>query len=84
MMPLYDMLAKAQDGRAMEEMARQYGLSAGQTQAALEALLPAFSQGLKRNASDPFGVGAFLSALSSGRHADYYANPQSAFSPSGT
>ena len=29
-----------------------------QTQAAIEALMPAFSQGLKRNASDPYGVGA--------------------------
>lgn len=84
MQPLYDMLAKAQDGGAMGVMARQYGLSAQQAQAALEALLPAFSQGLKRNASDPFGVGQFLSALSSGRHAEFYRNPQMAFSPQGT
>jgi hypothetical protein len=77
------MLAKAGHGRAAEELARQFSLSQGQAQAALEALLPAFSQGLKRNAADPFGVGAFLSALSTGRHAEYYANPQSAFSPSG-
>ena len=72
MLPLYDMIANAQNGQAMDLLARQFNLSQQQTQLALEALLPAFSQGLKRNAADPYGVGAFLSALSSGRHAPYF------------
>ena len=57
MLPLFDMLANAQNGQAMEALARQFNLTQQQTQAAVEALLPAFSQGLKRNASDPWGVG---------------------------
>jgi hypothetical protein len=83
MMPLFDMLTNAQNGNAMQQMARQYGLSQGQVQDAVEALMPAFSQGLKRNAADPYGVGSFLSALSSGQHAKYFDDASQAFSPQG-
>lgn len=82
MLPLYDMLA-AQNGQAFEALSRHFGLSQQQAQAAVEAVLPAFSQGLKRNASDPYGLGTFLAALSSGQHANYFDNPANAFSPAG-
>jgi hypothetical protein len=82
-MNLFDMLANAQNGQGMDQLARQFGLSQQQAQAAVEALLPAFSQGLKRNASDPYGVGAFLNAIATGNHARYFDDPQSAFSPQG-
>lgn len=82
-MNLFDMLANAQNGQGMEQLARQFGLSQQQAQAAVEALLPAFSQGLKRNASDPYGVGAFLNAMANGNHARYFDDAQSAFSPQG-
>ncbi|HHZ07623.1 MAG TPA: DUF937 domain-containing protein [Rhizobiales bacterium] len=80
---LFDLL-NAQNGAAMQALAQQFNLSQQQTQAALEALLPAFSQGLKRNATDPYGIGAFLSALCTGQHAKYFDNPTTAFSPQGT
>ena len=84
MQNLFDMMTKAQNGAAgVELLARQFNLSQQQAQLALEALLPAFSEGLKRNASDPYGVGAFLGALSTGQHAKYFENPAAAFSPSG-
>ena len=82
-MNLFDMLANAQNGQGMDQLARQFGLSQQQAQAAVEALLPAFSQGLKRNASDPYGVGSFLNAVMSGNHAKYFDDPQNAFSPQG-
>lgn len=83
MASLYDMLANAQGGQGMEMLARQFGLSQQQTQAAVEALLPAFSQGLKRNASDPYGIGAFVNAMATGQHAKYFDDAQNAFSPQG-
>lgn len=83
MLPLYDMMASAQNGQAMELMARQFNLTQQQTQLAMEALLPAFSQGLKRNAADPYGLGAFLTAMSTGQHARYYEDASRAFSPAG-
>ncbi|RUM99101.1 DUF937 domain-containing protein [Pseudaminobacter arsenicus] len=83
MLPLFDMLANAQQGNGMEALARQFGLSQQQAQAAVEALLPAFSQGLKQNTADPYGIGAFMTAMASGQHAKYFDNPANAFSPSG-
>ena len=83
MLPLFDMLANAQNGKGMEALARQFNMSMQQTQAAVEALLPAFSQALKQNTSDPYGGGAFLNAMASGQHAKYFDDPSNAFSPAG-
>ncbi|WAX94987.1 DUF937 domain-containing protein [Aminobacter sp. NyZ550] len=83
MLPLFEMLANAQNGNGMEALSRQFGLSQQQTQSAIEALMPAFSQGLKRNASDPYGLGSFLQAIASGQHAKYFEDASRAFSPQG-
>jgi hypothetical protein len=83
MQTLFDMMTSAQNGAAVEEMARRFGLTQKQTQDAMGALMPAFSQGLKRNASDPNGLGDFLSALSSGQHAKYFEDMGKAFQPAG-
>lgn len=83
MSSLFDMLTSAQNGQAIQQMARQFGLSQQQVEAALEALLPAFSQGLKRNASNPYDLGSFLQALASGQHAKYFEDATNAFSPQG-
>lgn len=83
MLPLFDMLTQAQNGRGMELLAKQFNLSQQQAQLAVEALLPAFSQGLKRNTSDPYDLGGFLSAMASGQHAKYFENASRAFSQQG-
>lgn len=80
---LFDMLAQAQNGNGMQALAQQYGLSMQQTQAAVQALLPAFSQGLQRNTADPYGLGAFMTAMASGQHAKYFDDATRAFSPQG-
>jgi hypothetical protein len=83
MLPLIDMMMKAGGGDAMQTMARQFGLSQKQTMAAMEALMPAFSVGLKRNVQDPMGMGAFMQALGTGSHANYFDNVSKAFDPAG-
>jgi hypothetical protein len=83
MMPLFDLIAKAQNGQGMQLLARQFNLNQQQTQLAMEALLPAFSEGLKRNTSDPMGMGGFLQAMASGNHAKYFEDATNAFSQSG-
>lgn len=83
MLPLFEMLENAQNGRGMDALARQFNLSMEQTRAAVEALLPAFSQGLKHNTADPFGVGAFMSAIATGQHAKYFEDAARAFTPQG-
>lgn len=83
MMPLFDMMTNAQNGEAVKAMARQYGLSEDQVEQAMAALMPAFSTGLKRNASNPADVGNFLQALAGGNHARYFEDMQRAFTPQG-
>jgi hypothetical protein len=83
MLPLFDMLANAQNGKGLDLLSRQFGLTQQQTELALEALLPAFSQGLKRNASDPYGIAGFMTALASGNHGKYFEDASRAFSPDG-
>lgn len=80
---LFDIFAQAQNGAGMQALAQQYGLSVQQTQAAVQALLPAFSQGLQRNTADPYGMGAFMTAMASGQHAKYFEDASRAFSPQG-
>ena len=48
---LYDVFRSAQNGEAVDALARQFHLSSQQAEAAVEALLPAFSMGLKRQAA---------------------------------
>ncbi|RRI03021.1 DUF937 domain-containing protein [Mesorhizobium tamadayense] len=80
---LFDIFAQAQNGSGMQALAQQFGLSQQQAQAAVEALLPAFSQGLQRNTADPYGMGAFMTAMASGQHAKYFEDATRAFSPQG-
>lgn len=63
MMNLYEMMQTAQNGQAMQNIARQYGLSPQQTQAAIEALLPAFSMGLQRQTQDPYAFGSLAQMM---------------------
>lgn len=83
MLPLFEMLQNAQNGQGVDVLARQFGLTTEQTRQAMEALLPAFSQGLKHNVSDPNGLGAFMAALSSGQHARYFEDAARAASAEG-
>src|SRR6478736_6582382 len=83
MLNLFDMLNQSQNGQGMDQLARQFGLSQQQAQQAVEALMPAFSQGLKRNVSDPYGVAGFMAALAGGQYGQYFDNAQAAFSPHG-
>ena len=45
MLSLYDMMMQAQNGNAVETMARQFGLAQEQATKAVAALMPAFSEG---------------------------------------
>ena len=80
---LFDIFLQAQNGAGMQALAQQFGLSMQQAQAAVQALLPAFSQGLQRNTADPYGMGAFMTAMASGQHAKYFDDATQAFTPQG-
>ena len=80
---LTDLVLQAENGRAVDRIADQYGLSRDETVQAIEALVPAFSAGLQRNTRDVGGQASLLQALGSGRHPQYVEDPDLAFSDSG-
>ncbi len=81
---LYDILAEAQNGEALADIGRQYGLTPQQTEDAVASLLPAISMGLKQSTATPEGLGNLL-ALMAAQPGLYsmYDDPRAAFSPEG-
>ncbi len=67
-MNLNDIMQAAQGGQGVGNIASQFGLSPEQAQAAINAMMPAFSQGLQGAVSNPGGMGAILSQMASGAH----------------
>lgn len=68
-MNLIDILAQAQNGNAVRNISRQYGIDESQTRSAMEQLAPMIAAGLKRNASERGGLTDLLVALQGGNHA---------------
>jgi hypothetical protein len=83
MLPLFDLMMQAQNGTALEAMSKQFGLAQEQMKAAMAALVPAFSTGLKRTAADPYDFGALMAAAASGNYAQYFEDMTRAFTPQG-
>lgn len=83
MLPLFDLIMGAQNGKAMETMAQQFGLAQEQMAKATAALMPAFATGLTRSAANPYDFTALMSALSTGTHAQYFEDLARAFTPQG-
>ena len=63
MASLNEILDNAHDGEALEAIGRQFGLTPAQTNAAVNALLPAISMGLKRSTATVDGLGDLLGVM---------------------
>lgn len=72
MMNLFDIMQSAQNGQALPNLAQQYGLSLQQTQAALDALLPAFSMGLQRQTRDPYAFGSLAQMMTASPYTRFF------------
>ena len=67
-MNLNDIIQAAQGGQGVANLGAQFGLTPEQAQAAVQALMPAFSTALQRITSDPSSLGGIVSHLASGVH----------------
>jgi len=67
-MTLNDIIQAAQGGQGVNNLAAQFGLTPEQARAAVQAAMPAFSQGLQRVGQDPGALGGVLSQLTSNTH----------------
>jgi hypothetical protein len=63
MASLYEILSNAHDGEAITALGREFGLTPTQVQAAVTALLPAISTGLKQSTGTPDGLGNLFSMM---------------------
>lgn len=82
-MTLNDIIQAAHGGQGINNLASQFGLTPEQTQAAIQAMIPAFSMGLQRAAQDPTGFGGIVSQLTSAAHQGSFADPSRASAAAG-
>ena len=71
-MNLNDIMQAAQGGQGVTNLATQFGLSPDQAQAAINAMMPAFSQGLQGAMANPGAMGSILSQMAGGAHVGAY------------
>src|SRR6478609_2998233 len=64
MINLFEMMQNAQGGQAVDNLARQFGLTPNQSEAAVDALLPAFTIALRRQLKNPQAWPYLMAALS--------------------
>jgi hypothetical protein len=77
MFNLSEIMQSAQGGQAISNIARQFGLTEEQTQAAINALLPAFSVGLQNQAQNMGSLSQIIGAMLGGQHATTFDDPNS-------
>ena len=81
---LYEILDDAHDGEALAALEREFNLTPAQTEAAVTALLPAISAGLKQSTATLDGLGNMFAVI--GQQQDLhtlYDDPDAAFGPEG-
>jgi hypothetical protein len=81
---LFEMVTNAHDGEGIAALCDEFGLTPTQTQAAVTALLPAISTGLKRSTATPNGLGNLFCVMGQQQDLqDMYDDPQAAFGSGG-
>jgi len=74
-MQIYDVIAEAQNGAAIGNLAQTFGLTEEQVQAAMDAALPALVNGIERNTLSRGGLADIVKALGSGHHEQILERP---------
>ncbi len=80
-MNILDSIMKAGNGAAARQIGSQFGLDDAQTAAALSALVPALSAGVKQNVQSSDGLSGLIGALTGGSHQRYVDNPATLSDP---
>jgi hypothetical protein len=72
MINLFEMMMQAQGGNAVQNLSRQFGLSPEQTQAGMEALLPALSMGMQQQAQSAEGLQNLIGMFGGGQFSQFH------------
>ncbi|MCU7852076.1 MAG: DUF937 domain-containing protein [Candidatus Thiodiazotropha sp. (ex Monitilora ramsayi)] len=76
-MNILDMMLSGQNGNQVQQLARNFGIGEGQAQAVLTKMVPALTQGVKKNIASESGLDGLLRALQNGGHQKYVDQPES-------
>lgn len=71
-----DAIFGAQEGKAADELARNFGLNRSQVSDVVRQVAPAMARGVKRNAEDDNGLADLIGALKKGNHGRYVEQPK--------
>ncbi len=74
-MRIYDVIAGAQNGAAIGNLARTFGLTEEQVAAVMDAALPALVNGIERNTLSRGGLADIVKALGAGHHEQILERP---------
>ncbi len=80
-MNLLETILSAGNGGALQQLAKNFNLDESQAKGAIGALMPALTNGMKKNAATPDGLQGLIGALQGGNHKRYLDNPQSLSAP---
>lgn len=72
MINMFDMLQQAQNGDAIKNISRQFGLNEQQTYAAMDAMMPAFNEAMRRNAQSADQMHRFWSEMNQRNLQQFY------------
>jgi hypothetical protein len=75
-MNLLEMMLSGQHSGQIQQLARNFGIGEDQVQAAVSQLVPALSQGMKKNIADDSGLEGLMQALQTGGHQKYLDQPE--------
>jgi hypothetical protein len=81
MFNLNDIIQASHDGRGVQNLANQFGMSQAQAQAAIESVLPALSHGLQVKTQDPMGMAQLFTGMANGRGVAAFTDPNAASAP---
>jgi hypothetical protein len=77
MFNLSEIIQNAQDGKAVDNLAQQFGITPEQAQTAVHSLIPAISAGLLQKAQSA-GLGGIISAITDPDHQASFSNSDAA------
>ncbi len=75
-MSILETILKANNGGLVKQVAGSLNLNEGQAGAAIAHLLPALTEGMKKNVEKPNGLEALLGAIKTGGHDRYVEQPE--------
>jgi hypothetical protein len=78
MFNLYEIVQNAQNGQAIENLAKQFNISPDEADSAVRALLPGLSAAFVKRAAEPAAFGSILGALGDQQHAAAFIDADAA------